>query len=75
MQAVDYKRSIGYDFTEWEAVTAVSDVVPRVRWLRVDMSSTTSRNAAPQEILDSYNDWVAWRDEARQVPTPSLPAW
>lgn len=66
-QPADYKRSIGYDFSEWGNFTEVVGSVPRVRWLRVDMASATPRSAAPHQILDSYNAWVAWRDNARKV--------
>ena len=73
MQSADYKRSIGYDFAEWGNFTEVQSAVPRVRWLRVDMASATQRSAAPHQILDSYNAWVAWRDNAREVLPPCPP--
>ena len=72
LQTTDYKRSIGYDFSEWGSFEDVQTAVPRVRWLRVDMASATPRSAAPHQILDSYNAWVAWRDNARQVPPAPL---
>jgi hypothetical protein len=67
VQSPDYKRSIGYDFSVWENVTAAGTEVPRVRWLRVDMASSTPRSAPPEEILRSYEAWVDWRDNARKV--------
>lgn len=75
MQPADYKRSIGYDFSQWGNFTEVVSAVPRVRWLRVDTASATPRSAPPHKILDSYNAWVDWRDNARKVRPWKVPSF
>eukprot|EP00892_Ulva_mutabilis_P011332 jgi/Ulvmu1/8571/UM045_0013.1 len=68
-RAVDYKRSIGFDFEEWTEATSVDrlQLVPRVRWLRLEFASATRETAPPADILDSYNDWTAWRDSVEEM--------
>lgn len=75
VQAVDYKRSLGFDFEEWTEIDAVGrlQLVPRVRWLRLEFASATRETATPAEILSSYNDWTAWRDSVERVRPPSPP--
>ena len=66
---------MGFDFSEWTDANEVDrlQLVPRLRWLRLEFASATRETAAPAEILDSYNDWTAWRDGVESVRTPNPP--
>ena len=48
---------------------------PRVGFVVVSVFTSVAKDAAPEDIVDSYNDWQQWALEVQQVsPALVLPA-